>query len=275
MIQLKKLVPVETARTTVNSTPQAFAAWRNTALAPFDRAAGLWNEAVANVVATMGLHLDSQARRRKGEAWVNQLIATLRTMRAPLKSDVIVSANTPMAVNALVSAGVRALSATMLEQDLEFMPRSFDYPKFPYFEVEPATLASLAKAGLVLLANGPAPGADEPCSGGVPINRETYLRRPLISIGLELSELPPGQDGAILVNWSCRGRNGAMAKVFIDGELDVPPFEVMTTSDDATPNFWTILPWRVGGATLDLKLVGEASYLWFEHADVHVVRWLA
>jgi len=253
----------------------AFNTWREAALAPLERAAGLWNEAVAEVISHMGLALDSHVRRSRGEDWVRRAALSLRTMRQPLKSDVILSTIAPAGANAVISGAVRAFSTTVLEQDLEFMPKRFRYPKFAYFEVEPATQASLATRGLYLLAGGPPVDEDEGCDPGTAINRHTYLRTPLISLELSMKALAETEEGAVLINWSCRGRNGAMGKVFINGELDVPPFEIMTTADDATPNFWTILPWDEGGATIDLKLVGEASYLWFEHADVHVLRWLA
>jgi hypothetical protein len=159
-----------------------------------------------------------------------------------------------------------------LEQDIEFMPKPMAYPRFPYFQVEPATLESLHKAGLVLLANPPGIHEDEPDEPGAELDLRSYLRRPMVSVELRMEPLPPASRRAVLLNWSFRGRAGAHAKIFIDGSQDSRAFEVLSIDDDAVPNFWTLLPWTPGTTVVDLKHVG-AGYMWFEHVDVHHVTW--
>jgi hypothetical protein len=100
----------------------------------------------------------------------------------------------------------------------------------------------------------------------------TYVHRPMISVELNLEPLPEGTDGALLLNWSCKGRDGAKAKVFIDGSQYVKSFVVHCTTDDSVPNFWQFIPWKSGKTVVDLKHVGT-GYLWFEHVDIHHVEW--
>jgi hypothetical protein len=94
----------------------------------------------------------------------------------------------------------------------------------------------------------------------------------MVSIELDINKLPDGQQGALLINWSFRGRQGAMAKIFIDGLQDVPAFQVASTDEDHTLNFWSVVPIRAGYTVIDLKHVG-AGFMWFDHADVHSVIW--
>jgi hypothetical protein len=249
-----------------------FFAIRSAALAPVNHAARSWNEAVAALVDQVGQAQINLAAKREGEEWHERVANALRRMGDPLRSDVILSAKEPRLKNSFFSGAVRAFSTTTLDQDLEFMPKPMAYPKFPYFQVEPATHESLSKSGLCLLTNPPGIDADEPDKTGTRINPHTYLRVPTISVELDLSAIGPEEYGAILLNWSFRGRAGAHAKIFINGEQDVPAFEVMSADDDGTPNFWTFIPWTQGKVIVDLKHVGQ-GYLWFEHVDVHHVRW--
>lgn len=94
----------------------------------------------------------------------------------------------------------------------------------------------------------------------------------MLSVELDLQPLPKGTNGAILMNWSCKGRNGAKAKIFVNGQQHVRSFDVQTTDDDVVPNFWTFVPWNEGRTVVDLKHVGS-GYLWFEHVDIHHVEW--
>ncbi len=242
-------------------------------LDPIKLASTAWNASVAELVSQVGRELTPLATRQRGGVWHERVAKGLRDMREPLHSDIILSTRAPLLKNNLIRGLVRVFCSAVLEQDLEFMPRPMQYPKFPYFTVEPATQKSLYEAGLYLLANPPGTDEDEPNVPGTPINRSTYLRAPMVSVELELAELSTAEDGAVLLNWSFRGRAGAEAKIFINGEQDVPAFDVMSTEDDAVPNFWTFLPWKAGMTVIDLKHVGS-GYLWFEHVDVHHVRWV-
>lgn len=94
----------------------------------------------------------------------------------------------------------------------------------------------------------------------------------MVSIELQTDGLPSGTEGAVLINWSFWGRQGAHAKVFVDCLQDVLAFPVASSDEDRTPNFWTVLPMRPRTTVVDLKHVG-AGFLWFEHADVHTVTW--
>lgn len=245
---------------------EEFVKTRTQALEPITEAFHGWNEAVAFLVEGFHKHTNSN------EAWHKAVANALRNMNEPLRSDFILKSLDPKLSAKLIKGNVRAFSTTVLEQNLEFMPREMEYPKFPYFQVEPATLQSLAESGLILLANPPAIDGDEPDVPGTAINPDTYLHRPMLSVELDLSPLPNSVEGAVLMNWSCKGRNGAKAKVFVNGQQHVKSFEVQTTDDDTVPNFWTFLPWKVGRNIVDLKHVGN-GYLWFEHVDIHHVEW--
>lgn len=239
---------------------------RDKAIKPITEAYLDWNESVAFLVEGFYQHTKSK------EKWHLSVANTLRKMQEPLRSDFILSSNTPKLQSNLIKGGVRGFCATILEENLEFMPKELEYPKFPYFEVEPATLQSLAKKGLLLFANPPAVDEDESDQPGTLINTKKYSHRPMVSVELNLKSLPPGAEGAVLLNWSCKGRKGAKAKVFIDGLQYVKSFEVLTTTDDSIPNFWTFIPWSIGKTIIDLKHVGS-GYLWFEHVDIHHVEW--
>lgn len=245
---------------------KSFTEARQQALQPITVAYLDWNEAVAFLVEGFQRHTHSN------EEWHLSVANALREMQEPLRSDFILSSNTPKLSSRLIKGGVRAFCTTILEENLEFMPKVLEYPKFPYFQVEPATLQSLSANGLILLANPPTEDQDEPDEPGTVINTDTYLYRPMLSVELNLEPLPKGIDGAILLNWSCKGRKGAKAKVFIDGHQYVKAFDVLTTNEDSVPNFWTFIPWKVGKTIVDLKHVGS-GYLWFEHVDVHHVEW--
>lgn len=249
-----------------------FVSWRATALKPIEAAAAGWNSAVADLVRQIGNELPTYAHRVAGDQWHSRVADTLDRMREPLHSDVILSTRAPKLSNSVIKGAARSFCATFLEEDIEFMPRPMAYPKFPYFTVEPATPDSLHEKGLVLFANPPANTDDEPDCSGTPISRNSYMARPMVSVELSLGDLGTKRNGAILLNWSFRGRAGARAKIFINGEQDVESFEVISTDDDAVPNFWTLLPWSPGTHIVDLKHVG-AGYLWFEHVDVHHVTW--
>jgi len=252
--------------------PFDFLKSREAKLQPLKVATKAWNESVAALVSQVGQEVGPLVTRRRGIAWNDRVVAALHDLQEPLRSDVILSTRTPMIANATVKGSVRAFCSAFLEQDLEFMPRTMEYPKFPYFTVEPATQKALFEAGLYLLANPPEVEADEPDATGSQINRDTYLKTPMISVELRLAELQQHEEAAVLLNWSCRGRAGAKAKIFINGQQDVPAFEVRSTEDDNVPNFWTFLPWTPGTVVVDLKHVGS-GYLWFEHVDVHHIRW--
>ncbi|PZR89924.1 MAG: hypothetical protein DLM68_05315 [Hyphomicrobiales bacterium] len=235
-------------------------------------AAAAWNDSVAALVSEVGREIPTLAARQFGNAWHERVASALREMREPLHSDVILTTRSPSLKNEAIRGSVRAFWSTVLEQDLEFMPKAMEYPKFPYFIMEPATQKSLYDAGLYLLANAPKADEDEPDEPGAALDHRSYLRRPMVSVELDLAQLPLNESAAVLLNWSFRGRAGAKAKVFVNGQQDVPAFDVVSTEDDATPNFWTFVPWRPGIVTVDLKHVGS-GYLWFEHVDVHHVRW--
>jgi hypothetical protein len=236
-------------------------------LRPITAAQEAWNEAVAFLIDGF-----SRYTLPGLDAWHHQVADALRSKREPLRSDFILSPISPKLASTLMKGHVRAFNTTILEENLEFMPKELDYPKFPYFQVEPATLQSLAQHGLVLFANPGGIAEDEPDVPGTPLDLKTYCRRSIISMELEMRPLAPDTAGAVLLNWSCKGRNGAQAKVFIDGIQHVGSFEVRSTDDDAVPNFWTFLPWKQGVTSIDLKHVG-AGYLWFEHVDVHHIEW--
>ena len=251
----------------LNATHQAsFEKMREQELQSLTAAFQGWNEAVASLVE--GFHNHTKANA----AWYSTVATALRDMHEPLRSDFILKAVSPRLSSNLIQGHVRALCTTVLEQNLEFMPRTMAYPKFPYFQVEPATLQSLSEHGLILLANPPGESEDEPDAPGAAICVDTYLRRPMVSVELNLKSLPVGTDGAVLMNWSCKGRNGAKAKIFVNGQQHVKSFDVQTTDDDTVPNFWTFLPWTEGRSVIDLKHVGS-GYLWFEHVDIHHVEW--
>jgi hypothetical protein len=271
---VSKLLPDGWSRSVLAEAPPAkdFFSDRQKILRSVEAAAAAWNEAVATLITKVGQVTTSFATRSRGPGWHERAAQALRAMREPLHSDVILATRTPMLKNDAIRASVRVFCSTVLEQNLEFMPRTMDYPKFPYFTVEPATQESLFKEGLYLLANPSGMDEEEPNIPGVSISRETYLRTPMISVELDLASIGSGNDGAVLLNWSFRGRAGAHAKIFINGELDVPAFEVRSSDDDETPNFWTVVPWATGEVVIDLKHVGS-GYLWFEHVDVHHVTW--
>jgi hypothetical protein len=247
---------------------------RRQLLRPVCAASAAWNESVAALIRQVGEKLTSLASRRHGPYWHERVARAVAEMKMPLHSEVILSTRNPKLKNDVVNGSVRVFCSTILEEDLEFMPGPMEYPKFPYFTVEPATQEGLFEAGLYLLASPPAAEEDEPDVPGTMINQSVYLRRPMVSVELKLAELAPKEAGAVLLNWSFRGRGGAKAKIFINGEQDVPAFDVMSTEDDAVPNFWTFIPWNPGETVVDLKHVGS-GYLWFEHVDVHHVRWTA
>lgn len=233
-----------------------------------------WNDSVAALVSYLGKKFNPYSIRRQGRVWQEEVAAALRSLKKPLYSDVILTTGSPQLKNDVLEGNVRAFCTTVLDRDLEFMPKTMEYPKFPYFQIEPATFNSLHEAGLYLLSNPPGVTEDEPDEEGSKLNMSAYAKTPMVSVELQLRALPENFDAAVLLNWSCRGRAGAKAKVFIDGEQDLPAFEVTSTTDDTVPNFWTVIPWRAGPMVIDLKHVGS-GYLWFEHVDVHHVRWQA
>lgn len=249
-----------------------FHRWRDTELSRLDVARAAWNDAVAHAVEVVGKQ-EGLSTVEMGEEWHETVAAALRALKRPLHSDVILSVREPFLWNQRLVGRMRAYGTALLSEDPEFMPSTdYSWPRFPYFRVEPGTAASLWAEGLALLANPPAATEDEDDVVGASLCRSTYGRTPMVSLDLELQPLPEGQSGALLLNWSCRGRLGAMAKIFIDGQLDVPAFEVVSSDDDPTPNFWTVIPWREGSMVVDLKHVGS-GYLLFEHCDVHHVIW--
>lgn len=251
---------------------EAFHRWRREKLATIETSIGAWNDAVATAVETVARQ-EGMVARTMGVAWHAQVAAALRAMDVPLHSDVILSTRQPHLRNSLVVGRMRACGACFLSEDPEFMPTTqYEWPRFPYFVVEPGTPTSLAREGLILLANPPGIEEEEPNVVGAPICRATYGRAPMIGLDLELQPLEHGRQGAVLLNWSFRGRLGAMAKIFVDGLAETPAFGVTSTDEDPTPNFWTVLPWREGRTVIDLKHVG-AGFLLFEHCDVHSVTW--
>lgn len=233
-------------------------------------ATAAWNDAVASAVGTVA-HQHGLIAQRMGEHWFRQVQQALKVMDHPLHSDVILAGAAPFLANDVLTGRVKVFGATMLSEDPEFMPSTqYEWPRFPYFVVEPGTPRALHEAGLVLLTNPPAEEEDEANLVGAPIAMHNYGKSPMVSVELDVNDFTGG--GAVLINWSCRGRLGAKAKIFIDGELDVPAFTVASSDEDRTPNFWTILPLRPGKTMIDLKLVGSGM-LWFEHADIHSVTW--
>ena len=246
---------------------------RKELMVDLDVASRKWNDAVASLVEKVGSKISNYASTHYGKGWHRKVAKALRDLEEPLKSDVILSNSRPNLKNDYVDGSCRVFGSCFLEGDLEFMPKEFEYPKFPYFQVEPARLQTLSKAGLVLLANPPGIEAEEPNRTDAIISMETYTKSPMISVDLKMQELGSKRGAALLLNWSCKGREGAMAKIFINGRQDVPAIEVMSSDDDPTPNFWTFVPWKSGTTVVDLKMVGD-GYLWFEHVDVHSVFWM-
>ena len=245
---------------------------RKMATLAYDRAPKHWNDSVACLVEMVGSQISNYAALYGGSNWHENVAKALRLLEKPLKSDVILSNDSPLLKNECLKGAVRVFGSCFLEQDLEFMPKEYDYPKFPYFQVEPARLNTLSKAGLVLLANPSGLEEDEPDKTGSEIDMTSYTRRPMVSCEIYMNHLDEKRIGALLLNWSCKGKEGAMAKIYINGIQDVPAFEVQSTDDDPTPNFWTFLPWSEGKTVIDLKMVGS-GYLWFEHVDVHSIHW--
>lgn len=279
-LQTYQLVAAEAASTGQNdlcseglaTAKEAFLAYRRSRMTSIETGITEWNGAVASAVERVGKQ-DGLTSRMMTSGWHTQVASALRRMEHPLHSDIILSVNEPYLTNRLMQGRVRTFGTITMSEDPEFMPTTqAEWPRFPYFLVEPGTSRSLAEAGLVLLANPPGVAEDEPDEVGAAICSTTYARSPMVSMELQIDALPNGREGAVLINWSFRGRQGAHAKIFIDGLQDVPAFPVASSDEDRTPNFWTILPMRPGTTVVDLKHVG-AGFLWFEHADVHTVTW--
>lgn len=249
-----------------------FGCWRRDHLQMADLAVAEWNNAVASAVEHVG-QMKGLTTQQMDALWHGKVATALRAMERPLHSDVILEARRPSLKNDILEGRIRAFGASVLAEDPEFMPSTQrQWPAFPYFVVEPGSLDSLAREGLILLTNPPGLAEEESDEIGTQICRRTYGRSPMISVELDLSQLEEGSEAAVLLNWSFRGRLGAMAKIFVDGQLDAPAFPVASSDEDRTPNFWTILPWRPGRTYVDLKHVGS-GYCWFEHVDVHSVSW--
>jgi hypothetical protein len=269
-------VPREPSALSVDHKADAasFLEWRASKLRSIDNATNQWNDAVACAVEHVG-SMDGVVSRLEGPKWHGKVASALRDMDQPMHSDVILSSIDPCLSNRLLQGRLRAFGLATLPSNPEFMPtKQRPWPAFPYFTVEPGTLPELSKEGLLLFANPPLAEADELDETGSRIDRHSYGSSPMISVELDLEPLPQSCKGAILLNWSFRGRLGAMAKIFLNGVQDMPAFEVVSTDEDRTPNFWTVLPWYSGRNVVDLKHVGS-GYLWFEHVDVHHVIWNA
>lgn len=251
---------------------EEFHRYRNKKMASIETGISEWNSAVASAVERVGQQ-NGLVAKIMGNGWHQQVAQVLRKMDEPLHSDVILSVKETKLSNRRVTGRVRTFGNTTMSENPEFMPTTETaWPMFPYFNVEPGTPTALAHQGLALLANPPGLEDEEANEVGTPIASATYARSPMVSIELRVHEMAQEVNGAFLINWSFRGRQGAMAKIFLDGLLDVPAFNVASTDEDKTPNFWTVLPMRSGLTVVDLKHVGS-GFLWFEHADVHPVIW--
>ena len=256
----------------VRAVREEFQRWRRDKIASIETCRSEWNGAVAAAVEQVGRQCGLIAQTM-GKEWHERAAQALRALREPLRSTVILSAKTPHLQDSYLRGRMRAYGTSVLSEDPEFMPSTqFEWPRFPYFQVEPGTASSLARSGLIMLANPPGIDEEEANEVGTPICGATYARSPMISLELDLNPLAKGTQGALLLNWSFKGRQGAMAKIFIDGQLDVPAFEVASTDEDPTPNFWTVAPWRSGNAIVELKHTGS-GFLFFEHCDVHHIVW--
>lgn len=249
-----------------------FLEYRRSKMASIETGIAEWNGAVASAVERVGMQKGLMTKTM-GQDWHTRVAQALTKMETPMHSDVILGVDEPFLTNRMLEGRVRVFGATTMSESPEFMPATdTKWPMFPFYTVEPGTSRALAEAGLALLANPPGIEDDEANAVGTPIASSTYARSPMVSIEVRVNELPSATSGALLLNWSFRGRQGAMAKVFIDGLLDVPAFGIASTDEDRTPNFWTVLPMRPGATIIDLKHVG-AGFLWFEHCDVHSVTW--
>ena len=230
-----------------------------------------WNKSVASAICSLKEN-SGYIIKTMGDKWINSLIKELEEMTDPLHSDVILSNAYPKLKNEYVNCRLDVFGSVFLSEDPEFMPsHRKEWPLFEYFIVEPGTLSSLYKNNLVLLANPPDVNEQEKNIAGEKIDETTYGKTPMVSIRLKTKGLRRHENGALLLNWSFRGRLGAMAKIFVNGILDYPAFLVNSSDEDRTPNFWTVVPW-FEECVIDLKHVGQ-GYLWFEHCDIHHVIW--
>ncbi len=225
-----------------------------------------WNGAVARLVK------DFWQYTGEGEERYLEIANALCAMPEALQADMILSPKSPLGHNAKsgINARLNAWGASFLPQDMSFMDGWLAFPKFPYFRPEPATFESLLGAGLILFTTPAGVEEDEGNETGNMIGMETYARRSIASVELDLPSLPCYDDASLLFNISARGYYGAMVKIFWNGALCLPAFPVHSTPEDRTPNFWVFPPWKAGENFLDIKFVGQ-GFLWFDHVDVHHV----
>ena len=217
--QLKQLQTYEIAAGTVakfggddlclvdnRSVRDEFHRWRQEKIASIETCRMEWNGAVAAAVEHVATQ-NGLFTQTMGPKWHADVAAALRSMEVPLHSEVILSTVKPYLRNELITGRMRAYGACFMSENPEFMPSTqFEWPRFPYFKVEPGTSSSLAKEGLILLANPPGIIEDEANEVGAPICSTSYARTPMISVELELKPLERDQTGAVLLNWSFRPR---------------------------------------------------------------------
>lgn len=223
-----------------------------------------WNKAVARSVRDFPTYTGRERERYECVASI------LEKMYEPLRSDIILTADEPYIQCPItkIKGSLRIFGASFLPNDIWFMDEWIEFPRFPYFITEPATFKSLKEKGLVLFADPCGEEEDEPDVSGSTINLDTYKRRPIVSVELDLPSIE--QQGCLLLNFSARGYYGAKVKIFNNGELICSSFSVQSTPEDRTPNFWVYPEWKAGVNIIDLKFVSK-GYLWFDHVDVHHV----
>ncbi|QQS20925.1 MAG: hypothetical protein IPL87_05300 [Candidatus Moraniibacteriota bacterium] len=241
-----------------------FISSRNTILTNHKLETREWNKAVAKLVREFPIYTGRERERYECVA------DALEKMDEPLRSDIILTVEEPYALCSLtkIKGSLRIFGASFLPNDIWFMDEWLEFPKFPYFVTEPATFKSLKENNLVLFADPCGEIEDEPDIAGAEINLETYRRRPIVSIEIELPQIK--QQGCLLLNFSAKGYYGAKVKIFNNGELVCPSFSVQSTPGDRTPNFWIFPEWKSGLNVIDLKFIGK-GYLWFDHVDIHHV----
>jgi hypothetical protein len=162
----------------IQAACETFHNYRGHKLSSIETGIAEWNDAVASAVDRVGQQ-NGLATIEMGPEWHTNVSSALRDMKAPLHSEVILSTKKPFLSNSALSGRLRVFGALTMSENPEFMPSTTaEWPRFPYFLVEPGTAKSLADQELVLLGNPPSVDQDEPDMIGAAIASVTYARSP-------------------------------------------------------------------------------------------------